>query len=85
MIRQAIEKPEINFWVSLIIPIIGIAVSWGVLATRVEHVEEMVIGLQSKQQRQIEAQMVVNEEIKIRLAEIQKDIIYVRALLDDQR
>ena len=82
MIKEAIQKPEINFWLGLIIPFVGIAIAWGTLTTRVDHIEKMTVGLQNKQQVQIDNQLIVNEEIKIRLAEIQKDLIYIRAVVD---
>lgn len=83
MIKDVIQKPEINFWVGLLLPLIGVAVAWGTLTTRLDHVERMVIGLQNKQQIQIEQQVTVNEEIKIKLAEIQKDILYIRSQVGD--
>lgn len=84
MLKDAITKPEINFLLSILIPLTSLAVAWGVITARVDHVEKMVTGLQDKQQQQIDSQLRVNEDIKIRLAEMQKDILYIRATIDKE-
>lgn len=76
--KDYISKPEINFLLSILIPLVAFAVGWGVMTARVNHVERMTSGLQVE----FSKQQTVNEEIKVRLAEIQKDIIYIRESLD---
>jgi hypothetical protein len=83
--QDYISKPEVNFFLSILIPLMALAVTWGIFTARLDHVEKMVNGLQetySQQQR-------TNEEIKVTLAEIkanqlasQKDILYIRQGLD---
>lgn len=78
--KEYLSKPEINFFLSIAIPLIALAVGWGVMTTRLEHVEDTASVLRvdfNKQQS-------TNEEIKVRLAEIQKDILYIREALDSR-
>ena len=88
MIKQVIEKPEVNFWVGLLIPIIGVAVSWGVLTTKVNNIDEKVnyrhdLYLISEQEcnDKLSKQDTVLLDIQVRLAEIQKDIIFIKTSL----
>lgn len=74
MIKDAISKPEINFWIGLAIPMLGIAVMWGTMTARIDHLEDMTIGLQDTYAEQ----RVQNTEIQVRLAEIQKDVLYIK-------
>lgn len=76
--KDYLSKPEINFLMSILIPLIGLAVSWGIITTRIDHVEDMTNGLQVE----FAKQQATNEDIKIKLAEIQKDILYIRESLD---
>ena len=89
MIKEAIQKPEINFWLSLIIPVIGIAVAWGVLNTRVEYLSDKVdyadIRFQShvdSSEKRFDEQNAVFLDIQVKLAEIQKDIAFIKQQLD---
>jgi hypothetical protein len=34
--KELISKPEVSFWVPLLIPLLGLAIAWGVLTTRVD-------------------------------------------------
>lgn len=77
-LKEVLTKPEINFMLSIMIPLIALAVTWGVMTSRLEHMEKMVNGLQDtyKEQQQ------TNLGIQIKLAEIQKDILYIRKSFD---
>jgi len=76
--KDALTKPELNFFMSIAIPLIALAVSWGVVTTRIDHQERLLLGLQNEYSEQRNT----NESIKITLAEIQKDILYIRTELD---
>jgi hypothetical protein len=78
MMKDYLSKPEINFAMSIFIPIVMFGVGWGIMTTRLDHVERMTVGLQD----QVELQRKTNAEISVRLAEIQKDILYIRDNLD---
>jgi len=75
MIKDTIQKPEINFWVGLIIPLLAVAITWGATFNRVNHLEKMVLGLQTTYSSQREQ----NVKIQVQLAEIQKDVLYIKA------
>lgn len=77
-LREYISKPELNLFISILVPLLALAVMWGVLATRLDHVEKLALGLQE----QYKEQSTTNEEIKVKLAEIQKDLMYIRENLD---
>jgi len=75
MIKEAIQKPEVTFWLSIIIPLLAVAITWGATFNRVNHLEKMVLGLQSTYSAQREQ----NTKIQVQLAEIQKDVLYIKA------
>jgi hypothetical protein len=77
-VKEVLTKPEINFMLSITAPFIALAVTWGVLSARLDYVEKMVIGLQDTYRQQQET----NLEIQVKLAEIQKDIAYIRKSFD---
>lgn len=72
------QKPEVSFWIAIIIPLLGVAVSWGVFTNRIENVEKSVAKLETISTLQI----TTTQEIQIRLAEIQKDLSHIREALD---
>jgi hypothetical protein len=76
--RDYISKPEINLFLSIIIPLLAVAVTYGIYTARIDHLEKLVGGLQityAEQQK-------TNEQIQIRLAELQKDVSYIRLEID---
>lgn len=77
--KEYLSKPEINFFMSVLIPLIALAVSWGVITTRVNHVEALALGIQEQYNQQVK----VNEDIKVSLARIETDILYIRKSLDE--
>ena len=78
--KDYLSKPEINFFMSIAFPLVALAVAWGVITTRLDHVENTATVLRSD----FNDQQKTNEEIKVRLAEIQKDILYIRESLDSR-
>ena len=74
MLKEPLQKPEISFWVGLVIPLLMIAVSWGSLNTRMSHLEKMTMGLQDTYASQRDQ----NTAIQVQLAEIQKDVLYIK-------
>lgn len=64
---------------SIAIPLIALAVSWGVMTTRIDHVEKIAMGIQEEYSKQAK----INEDIKVSLARIETDILYIRKSLDE--
>jgi hypothetical protein len=84
-VKDLIEKPEINFWIGIIVPLIGVAISWGVISTKVKSLETRFdyfggrfIERQEKVDGRLDSQDKVFLDIQIKLAEIQKDILYIK-------
>lgn len=77
--KEYLSKPEINFMLSILIPLLALAVAWGIFSQKVNHLEAMTLGLQ----RQYDLDKSDREDLKIRIAEIQKDISYIREKLDE--
>lgn len=77
--KDYLSKPEINFFMSVAIPLIALAVSWGVMTTRIDHVERIAMGIQEEYIKQSK----INEDIKVSLARIETDILYIRKSLDE--
>lgn len=76
--KEYLSKPEINFFLSILIPLVAIAVGWGVMTTRVEQLERMTLTLQEHYVQQER----ISNEIKVSLARIETDILYIRKQLD---
>jgi len=76
--KEYLSKPEINFFLSILIPLVAIAVGWGVMTTRVEQLERMTLILQEHYVQQER----ISNEIKVSLARIETDILYIRKQLD---
>ena len=68
----------IKFWMPVIITLISLAVSWGVWTTRLTAVEAAVAVNETK----IEIIGTTFTEIKVHLAEMQRDIMYIREQID---
>ena len=84
-LKEAIQKPEVNFWLGIIIPIIALAVAWGSLNTRLDNLDfQRTEGHNAYRQHVIDsenrfdAQDVAFTQIQVRLAELQKDISFIR-------
>lgn len=71
---------EINFIIQLAVPLSAVAVSWGIMRAKIAEVENVTRCLSDKYDEQTKT----NEEIKVKLAEIQKDILYIRKSLDQK-
>lgn len=83
--KELISKPEVSFWVPIIIAIIGVATSFAVLNNRVANNEMDIIKAETKMDaavERVETQFDQNGkalvDIQVRLAEIQKDILYIK-------
>ena len=76
--KDYLSKPEINFFIPILAYAVGIAITFGVLSTRLTVVEATTNKLQS----QVEEQVKTNEQIKVSLARIETDIVYIRQGLD---
>jgi len=75
--KNLISKPEISFWVPLILPLIALAVAWGVLTTKVSAIEVENANLRTLLER-----VIVLEEhgkgIAEDIVEIKNDVKYIR-------
>lgn len=80
-LKEYISKPEVTFFLSLIIPLTALAVTFGIMTARINYIEKTMSTLQN----QYTAQSTTNSDIKVRLAEIQKDIIYMKEAFDRGR
>lgn len=83
--KEAITKPEINFFLSILIPLIGIAIMWGSITTRIAHLEAQLSTVEVEQREHvIEAEKRFDSidsvflEIQVSLAEIKKDIEFIK-------
>ena len=75
--KSFISKPEISFWVPLIVPLIGLAIAWGVLTTKVEAIETEAQDIRALLERVI----VLEEHSKAivdDISEIKNDVKYIR-------
>jgi mannitol-specific phosphotransferase system IIBC component len=75
--RSLISKPEISFWVPLILPLIGLAVAWGIITTKVSAIEVENANLRTLLERVIvleEKDKALQEDI----TEIKNDVKYIR-------
>jgi len=88
-IKNTIQKPEVSFWMAIILPLLGFAVMWGVQTTKVNSIDEKMNYRNNKyeeQEKEYEARFketdVIFMQIQVSLAEIQKDIAYIKLALD---
>ena len=92
MIKETIDtinKKELNFWYPLIISFVGIGITWGVNTSRLNNLEERFNYFGTRYENRIiavdtklEKQDYVFVDIQVRLAEIQKDILFIKETLN---
>ena len=87
-IKELITKPEINFWIPIIITLVSIAVAWSTGMARLDRVCDRVDTLEKRVESHIVlAEQVWDErddqytQIQVTLAEIQKELIYLNEKL----
>lgn len=78
---ELLTKPEINFFLSILIPLVALSVTYGTLSEKIYYVETATNTVKA----QCDENKNDNNEIKIRLAEIQKDILYIREKIDERK
>lgn len=90
--KDIINKPELNFWIPIITAIAGIAVSWGIINTRVSNLEERFNYFGGRYEVHVKEtdsrfkeQDVVFADIQVKLAEIQKDILFIKESLGEHK
>jgi hypothetical protein len=75
--KSFISRPEISFWVPLILPLIALAVAWGVLTTKVSAIE-----VENANLRHLLERVIVLEEkdkaLQEDITEIKNDVKYIR-------
>lgn len=85
MAIENLKKREINFWISVMSPIISLAVSWGIFYSTLQHTQEQLKALEDRLKFD-EAQIQVKHEkydttyleIQVQLTGIQKDILFIK-------
>lgn len=87
--KESLQKPELNFWIGIIIPLIGIAVAWGIMQNRIGNLENRFDYFGSRfvdRQVEVDARLEKRDEIlldiQVKLAEIQTDLAYIKKSLD---
>ena len=79
--KSFISRPEISFWVPLILPLIALAVAWGVITTKVQAVEADNASL-----RHLLERVIVLEErdkaLESDIQEIKADVKYIRTQIN---
>ena len=83
-----IEKPEISFWVPIIVALISAAMSFAVISNKVSNNEKNIIKMEARVDvaiqdatRQFDKTSETLLNIQVKLAEIQKDILYIKERL----
>lgn len=84
-VKEYLSKPEINFWVPIITSLIIVAGAWAATMARIDRLNEKQIELENRLNDHVaKAELIWDEredqytEIQVKLAEIQKDIIYIK-------
>lgn len=77
--KQPSALDNIKSWVPVILIIIGVIVGWTVMDQRIQQVQKEQTLLTVK----MEKFSLDNVAVQVRLAEIQKDISYIRLSLDE--
>lgn len=91
MLKDAMQKPEVSFWMAIIIPLLGLAVQWGTLNSSLTNLAEKEARLrqeydsfvvnQNSQSKDLDVRLL---QMEVKLAEIQKDIVYIRSSVGDK-
>lgn len=83
--NDLINKPELNFWIPIITSAVAIAIAWGIMSSRVASLEERFNyfgGRFQDREEYVDARLKEQDtaflDIKIKLAEIQKDILFIK-------
>ena len=86
--NKFISKPEVSFWVPITIAIVSAATSFAVLSNKVSNNEKNTIKMEARVDGAIQdatnqfdktSETLLN--IQVKLAEIQKDILYIKERL----
>ncbi len=83
--RDAITKPEVRLIISIVSPLLAIAVMWGSMSSKIDamgdfshaHVEDYDDHVLVSDSRYDDTKTTLLQ-IQIQLAEIQKDILYIK-------
>ena len=75
--KDFLSKPELAFWIPIIILIVSFAVGWGVVTARLDNIDRRLVSAEAK----IETQLEVNQSIMVSLEGISKDVQYIKAAL----
>lgn len=87
--RDIISKPEVSFWIPIITAVVGVAMSWAALTAKIDSIYDKSVDLRADYEEtrgKVEMALTKQEqtllEIQVKLAEIQKDILYIREKLE---
>jgi len=78
VIKDWLSKSEITFFMSIIIPLTALGISWGIMTARLQEIDRRQVIIETK----LETQIQTNQEIKISLTQLEKDIQYIKVALD---
>lgn len=83
-----LKKRELNFWMNILSPVVSLAIAWSVLSTTVTHQQKQIDSLEktvtehrADNLRRFEELSTTYTKIEIQLAEIKRDIIYIKEKL----
>lgn len=82
---ENIKRHDLTFWISIISPIVYIAVAWAILSTNVTNQQKQIDDLQKTVSSHREDDLSrfqrldnTYNQIQVQLAEIQRDIVYIK-------
>jgi len=94
--KEFISKPEISFWIPVITAIVSASLAWGTLSNKLNIMNEQVDYMNSKgvilrqdmeaMEERVDSTLTKHDQvlldIQVRLAEIQKDVLWIKERLD---
>ena len=79
--KQYITKPEVRFWIAIISIIVTSAVAFNTLSMKVEAIYDKGASLRSEYEKsidRIDARLELLDKMQIDIAEIKKDVQYLK-------
>ncbi len=77
--KQSITLGDVKAWLPVILVLVSLVVGWTLMDQRIQQVTVQQV-LMATQLREFAQE---NTNVKVKLAEIQKDIAYIRVSLDE--
>lgn len=86
---ENIKKKDLSFWTNALLPLLAVAVSWGIMLKTLESQDKRIYDIEKRLDQHEEWGQIQHEklnstyiDIQVQLAGIQKDIIYIKTSLD---